>query len=217
MDIHTAESAVPDEPWVHDTLSVPGHQVTPEEFLDMEEAGRYELVDGRLVERHMGEEAVWIEKEILYLIESFLRSIVDGPPGTAYPSGLGYRVFGEKDTKFADVSFIGADRRDPRRPVRRGWTTVVPELVVEVVSPHDKADDVNGKVDLWLGVGVAEVWVVFPVQRVIDRHRPGNQVSRFGDGDEVSGSGTLEGLRIAVSDVLPEPVGPEVAPDGDQP
>jgi hypothetical protein len=29
-------------------------EITPEEFLKVPDAGRFELVDGRLVERHMG-------------------------------------------------------------------------------------------------------------------------------------------------------------------
>ena len=189
------------------------HQITPEQFLEMEEAGRYELIDGRLVERHMGEEAAWIEGRIFFRVMSFTLASPDQLPGSPYPSGLGYRLFAGNTTKFADVSFIGADRRDPQRPVRRGWTTAVPELVVEVVSPRDNSDDVEQKALEWLGVGVAEVWVVRPGPRLIDRYRPGNEVARFGDGATIACRGSLEGLAVAVTDVLPAPAEPETPDD----
>ena len=42
------------------TSLVVSHQYTPEEILTMPDGHRFDLVDGHLVERHMGAESSWI-------------------------------------------------------------------------------------------------------------------------------------------------------------
>ena len=54
-----------------------------------------------------------------------------------------------------------------------GHMSVVPDLVVEVVSPHDIADAVNRKLLEWMRAGVSLVWIVRPLDRTI--HAYGSQ------------------------------------------
>ncbi len=66
-----------------------------------------------------------------------------------------------------DVSFTSADRL-PLGSVPTGYCDVVPDLVVEVVSPSDRLAVVRNKARMWLSFGVQLVWVVFPASRTVE-------------------------------------------------
>src|SRR5436190_1136851 len=57
-----------------------------------------------------------------------------------------------------------------RETIGRGYLEGAPNLAVEVVSPHDAADDIAEKVADWLAAGTGMVWVVYRGPR-IEVHR----------------------------------------------
>lgn len=95
--------------------------------------------------------------------------------GVTIPDG-GFRIFGPAHpdwVRFPDVAFfrrgmVPGDRHGD------GWTSIVPDIVVEVVSPGDTTPEVDAKARLWLSVGVASVWVAWPEQERIDVYRAGS-------------------------------------------
>ena len=79
-----------------------------------------------------------------------------------------------------DVALVRAERV----PLARvpGFPTLTPDLVAEVVRPHDRAVEVSGKALAWLDAGVRLVWVVDPENPTVTVHRPGGTtVLRGGD------------------------------------
>ena len=52
-----------------------------------------------------------------------------------------------------DVSFVSGSRLAVAE-IQEGWLKVVPDLVVEVVSPHDLAYEVETKTEEYRRVGV---------------------------------------------------------------
>lgn len=85
----------------------------------------------------------------------------------------------------------------------------VPDLIVEVFSPHTWRIDLHVKLPAYRDAGVPEVWFANPQQRTIVVYglsEDGSiyrEVSRGGDGDVVE-SRVLPGLRVAVSEVFPK-------------
>jgi Uma2 family endonuclease len=65
-----------------------------------------------------------------------------------------------------DVAFVAAERWPLDQPPPSGdaWD-VVPDLVVEVLTPADGMEDSVAKVGEYFGHGVKEVWVVLPRER----------------------------------------------------
>jgi Uma2 family endonuclease len=49
---------------------------------------------------------------------------------------------------------------------------MAPDLVVEVVSPSDRASEVSAKAATWLDAGVRLVWVADPQVRLASVHTP---------------------------------------------
>ena len=64
-------------------------------------------------------------------------------------------------------------RGGPGAVETRGFAELAPDLVVEVVSPSDRASEVASNAEAWLDAGVRLVWVVDPQARLAAVHRPG--------------------------------------------
>ena len=96
-----------------------------------------------------------------------------------------------------DLAFTLAARLPPDGPYD-GYAEVVPDLVVEVVSPGEVAD----KVAMWLSHGVRLVWVVRPDSRTIEVHRPAAEVQTLGESDALGGLDVLPGFSCSVSAVF---------------
>ena len=91
-----------------------------------------------------------------------------------------------------DIAFISAERL-PLDVEVTGYYEVVPDLVVEVVSPSESAREVMDKALMWLSYGSRLVWTVNPQARSVNVYRPGHRTVTLSE------SGALDGL-----DVLPE-------------
>ncbi len=82
----------------------------------------------------------------------------------------------------------------------------MPDLV-EVVSTHDGADDVNRK---WLGclkAGVTLVWVVYPHDRMIHAYTSPRSVQLFSESDTLTAEPVLPGFELPLAELFATPVG----------
>ena len=100
-----------------------------------------------------------------------------------------------------DIAYISAARLPPGVRVR-GYAEVVPDLVVEIVSPSDSQREVNDKAQMWLSYGVDLVWVVQPDTYTVDVYRPGRAVVTLDEQDTLDGLDVLPGFTCAVRDIF---------------
>ncbi len=100
-----------------------------------------------------------------------------------------------------DIAYFSAAKLplDARIP---GYAEVVPDLVVEVVSPNDTRREVAAKARMWLRYDVRLVWVVLPQTRSVDVYRPGRPVVTLTEQDTLDGLDVLPGFTCAVSAVF---------------
>ena len=92
---------------------------------------------------------------------------------STYAAETGFIVERDPDTvRGADVGLRAGRtaRRRSRNPEK--YIPFAPDLAVEVLSPNDRADEVEEKVQLWLRAGSLLVWVVDPENRTVVVHRP---------------------------------------------
>ena len=148
---------------------------TPEELLALPDEKNYELVDGHLVERKMSTLSSWVAGELFFHLRSHCQT---NACGWAFPEGTGYECFPDSPAKVRkpDVSFIRPERLSPNAATE-GYSSIAPDLAVEVVSLHDTVWEVDQKVAEWLGAGVPLVWVVHPKARTVSVHRGSGAVS----------------------------------------
>ena len=97
------------------------------------------------------------------------------------------------------------DRWSPQQRVPRteAWE-VVPNLVVEVVSPTDRAEDLMDKVAEYLCAGVECVWVVFPSQEQIHVYESPTSVRILTRTDVLRGGPVLPHFQLPVAALFDE-------------
>jgi Uma2 family endonuclease len=90
-----------------------------------------------------------------------------------------------------------------RRPeVTQGPMRSVPDLIVEVLSPSTRANDLGPKRELYLTSGVRELWLVDPPARTLTRCRPGDTPDQtLGESDTLR-SEILDGFTLPLARVF---------------
>ncbi|MCC7363199.1 MAG: Uma2 family endonuclease [Dehalococcoidia bacterium] len=170
-----------------------------EEMLLSKDGPQYELVGGELVERTVGDESTETASWIIAALVAYVRPL---NLGRVFTSELGIRIFeDETETRRADVSFLSAARSRLRG---YGYLRTPPELVVEVVSPSDKAAKLREKVDLWLRSGVRIVWVAYPDEHEIHVYRASGGASILTATDQVTGEDVIPGFASTVRELFPD-------------
>ena len=81
---------------------------------------------------------------------------------------------------------------------------VVPDLMVEVVSPTDGAEYLIRKIAEYFRANVRQVWVVSPIQRSVQVYDSLTHARGFTDADELDGGDVLPGFRTPVAGLFPE-------------
>ena len=183
------------------TVAVDQPTITFEQFLALSDSDEYELVEGRLVERKtMGVFASYIATQIATLLTLYCR---DHKAGAVFGAETMYRCFGSPNTtRKPDVSFIRAGRLSAQH-VGAGFFTLVPDLMVEVVSPNDLAYDLEEKLAAYDRVGVPLVWVVYPNTRRVHVIRADGTGAELDEGDEIKDEPVLPGFACHVGDFFP--------------
>ena len=108
---------------------------------------------------------------------------------------------GPDSVRGPDVSFYSYAKL-PKGPLPEGYPAVPPDLVVEVLSPHDRWPKVLAKVSEYLNAGVAVVCVLDPERRRLDLYE-GDQPPRIlGADDDLTLPAILGEFRVRVGRFL---------------
>ncbi|MSP61292.1 MAG: Uma2 family endonuclease [Myxococcales bacterium] len=166
----------------------------------------YELLNGRIV---MNPPAGYphgsIESTVHLLIGNFVRQRAIG---FAFGSSQGFDL-PSGDTVEPDTSYVSRERWDAApKPVPGKFLRVVPDLIVEVLSPKNAASDRGEKKAIYERNGVREYWLIdWRTQELtvfllaLGRFDQG----RCLDLEERFESTVLAGLAFAVSDLFDSP------------
>lgn len=180
--------------------------VTADEFSRRPDRKEYELLDGQLVPRAVSMRAALVGGEAFAALSEYARPRADW----ALPGGLGYACFpGRPDhVRRPSASLIRAGRLRDGPELHAEFAPVVPDLVVEVISPDDLAGGVNQKVQEWLEAGVRVVWLIDPEARTVfvyHRDRPAT-ADIVREPDTLTGAPVLPGFAVPAADLFKFPV-----------
>ncbi|MCO6459269.1 MAG: Uma2 family endonuclease [Pirellulaceae bacterium] len=160
---------------------------------------RCELVDGvlRMMSPAGGRHGA-VAGELFLQVASYVKQ---HRLGRTFAAETGFVLRRDPDTVLApDVAFVSHARLGnfTRHP---GYLPMSPELVAEVVSPHDRWSDVEAKVQLWLRAGARVVLVVDPQAPAVRACWSDGQVQVCSEGflllDDV-----LSGFQLDVTDLF---------------
>ena len=120
--------------------------------------------------------------------------------GVVVAAETGFKLFSNPDTvRAADAAFIRRDRAPDPPP--DGYLALAPDLVVEVLSPRDRAGEVLNKVGDWLNAGSRLVWVIDPMRRRALVYRADSSVSLLAERDTLDGEDVLSGFSCALDEL----------------
>ncbi len=144
--------------------------LTVEDYVALDEpAGvRYELSEGELI---VTPSANLFHNEMRDDFNARLRPFVKSRKLGRVVSEMDFRLAGET-VRRPDVAFISAERLRGI-DLDRVPLPAAPDLVIEIVSQNDRADDLLQKVAQYLAAGAKAVWLFYPNTRLAYRYRPG--------------------------------------------
>lgn len=170
---------------------------TEEEIRALPEDGlKRELVDGEIRVSPAGFRHGHVILELArrlgnHVAEHGLGYLADSSTGTWMPSG---------NLRVPDLTFVARHRLPDGPP--DGFLRVMPDLVVEVLSPGDSERQVMDKVGEYLAAGVRLVWVVDPQARRASVHRSVTDVHSLAPEDDLDGGNIVPGFRCRLGDIL---------------
>ena len=184
------------------TLIAAKPQVTPDDLLNLDEQGLFELVDGKLVEKQMS----YLSGKTAVLVSAKLFSYVSANRLGDVLSETSFRCFPDDPDKIRrpDIAFITASRALANPP--EGHIAIAPDIAIEIVSPNDKIYEMDEKLADYRAAGVKFIWVINPQSRIIRAYGPDHYLTELFDGDTLRGDPVLPGFAIAVQELLPNPV-----------
>lgn len=184
------------------TLTAAPAAIRPDDLLRLPDRGRgFELVDGELRELNVSFLSSFVAGRVFSRLSNFVEA---HNLGWVSPEGTSFRCFPDDENRVrrADAAFHRLDRLTTEQARAEGHCTVVPDLVVEVVSPNDLADEVNAKLIEWLDAGAQLVWIIHPLQQTVHAHRPDGAVRRFRSTDTLTGEPVLPDFQVPVVDLF---------------
>jgi len=178
------------------------HPTTNDEtVLPQDDDRLYEVVDGKLVELGpMGAHEIWLATVLAGYFTNFVRQ---HQLGTVVQELLFDFTAIVKRKRRPDVAFVSYERWPRQRPVphAEAWE-VVPNLVVEVISPSDKGNDILDKVAEYFRIGVECVWVIFISQTQVYIYESPTQVRILTRADELYGEPVLPHFQLPLASLF---------------
>jgi Uma2 family endonuclease len=174
--------------------------VTIQEFEAMPLEGRWELIDGNPVEMTpSADESSSIGATILGLLWSHVRP---RGLGRLYSSDGGFVLFPDRPTvRVPDAAFVRAERA-PQGKARKSFPRLAPDLVVEVLSPSDRASQVVAKLEMYQEAGVPLIWLVDPDQETVTIIAAGRPTRVLKQGDTLDGGDVLPDFTVPVAEIF---------------
>ncbi len=124
------------------------------------------------------------------------------PRGKAYTGDVSFKLRRDSDTLVGiDVAYVSAELRSAT-PKGRKVVDGVPILAIEILSPSDTHYDVTEKVQEYLDVGVALVWVIDPDFETVAVYRPDAEPVFFNKQQDLMGEPHLPGFRVRVAELF---------------
>lgn len=176
--------------------------LTVEQFAALEEpAGRrYELSNGELI---VTPSASHLHNQIRDRLTARIQAFLDEKSVGEVSAETDVKLSGDT-VRRPDVSFFRTTSLDGIDP-DQSPLPVAPDLVIEIVSKNDRADDLLLKVSQYLEAGTHAVWLIYPNTRMAYRYVPGKlepEVRTVKAGHQFEEPDLLPGFSLPLAAIL---------------
>ena len=185
--------------------------ILEKQFIDADMFLEYvEQIDDRIVELVEGvivdmSRPGWEHGEILMSIAGRIHShVLANDLGRVAVGDTGFvlerREDGKDTVRGLDLAFVSKERASEH--LSSGWTTIAPDLAVEIISPSNKASDIAKKIWQLLQAGTSMIWIVYPELQHIAVHT-NDGTFKLKESDLLTGGDILPGFEVRVADIFP--------------
>jgi len=179
----------------------PSKRYTIDDLAEFPDDGKLrELVDGQIVEwdvttlRHGFFITVLARMLSSFVLQRRLGLVVSADPLVRVQGSV-------HDARGPDVAFFARGRVPVDLDLAA--TATVPDFVIEILSPNDKASQVQAKVRDWLRAGVRLLWYVDSETGLTTVYR-GDHIAYVGADEPLEGGDVVPGFQLRLRDVLDE-------------
>jgi Uma2 family endonuclease len=107
-------------------------------------------------------------------------------------------------SRVPDLMFVQAERLTKLAADDPQWEDkpllLVPDLVVEIVSPTDRASEISKKIARYVDDGVRVVWLIEPETQTVTVYTSGSkQITQWSSGDTLDGGDMIPGFAMPVA------------------
>ena len=177
----------------------PKPKFTYEDYKNIPEDGRYELIDGKLVMAAAPKEVR--QRVEMRLGSKFFVYVETNDLGAEYTAPFDVYL-SETNVVQPDLLFVSKERLDI---ITEDNVQGAPDLLVEILSPSTASMDCNRKRDLYAEHGVKEYWIAAPEVRLawllLPRDGALEVAGVYGYSQTVA-STIIEGFRVDPSDIF---------------
>ncbi|MFH2010085.1 MAG: Uma2 family endonuclease [bacterium] len=116
--------------------------------------------------------------------------------GEVYTAEPGFVLHQEPEpvVRAPDIAFVRKDRIPPEEK-QAGFWELAPDLVAEIISPSETAQDVQEKVRDYLTAGTQLIWLVYPGTRTVVEYRSRTRIRELTFDDSLDGQEVIPGFR----------------------
>jgi Uma2 family endonuclease len=184
----------------HEVFSMVATRITVDEFEATRGDERVELIDGVVVA--MPPASDWPASVTATITAMLWNHVHPRRLGRVYSAEAGFVLFADRETvRVPDVAFVRAERM-PQGEARWHFPRLAPDLAVEVLSPTDRAADMQAKVAMYQEAGVPLVWVVHPQATSVTVLERGQAPRTLTVTDTLTGREVLPGFQIEVAELF---------------
>lgn len=181
-------------------LNPPPGQATEEDlvyFQDHEDR-LFELVDGTLIEKAMGNFESIVSGQIFGAIFIYLKK---NPIGLVIPADAQLKL--RRGTiRLPDVTYLALDRvRQSGFGRRQKVAAVAPNLAVEVISDGNSTKEMDDKLQEYFRAGTEEVWYVYPETRELHQFMS-PAVPQIHQGEALITTQLLPGFEMKLAEIF---------------
>ena len=168
------------------------------ERIQQQDGRLFELEYGILVEKTMG----WYESLIATLVSHSLRTYLDEHDLGQVLGADGLIKILPGVVKIPDVCFLSWSRFPADRLARTPIPTLVPDLVVEILSESNTAEEMRSKLNRYFEAGVRLVWYIDPTTRSATSYTsPFNSVC-IASNESLTGADVLPGFTLSLKSLF---------------
>ncbi len=173
---------------------------TDAEFMEINRDGRFELVNGELID--MGNSGAKHGYVAIILSAALFNCISKQKLGAMFDSSTAFKMK-NGNKRSPDISFVGKERLQGLDDLPDGFLDGAPDLAVEILSPGNTVQEIHEKLVEYFENGTRLAWVLHPKEHYILVYRSAQQPECLLKSiDSLDGEEIVPGFTLPVADLF---------------